>query len=71
MGKSVLNFSDIIGQKPIVRWCRAMIDSRRLPKVSLFVGPSGVGKTSTAKLLACEYAAKGDKELADEYKKFL
>lgn len=69
MGKSVLNFSDIIGQKPIVKWCQAMLESRRLPKVSLFVGPSGVGKTSTAKVLACEYVANGDKELINEYKK--
>lgn len=60
MGASVMSFDDVIGQSPIVRWCKATVANKAMPQVSLFVGPSGVGKSSTAKLLACEIAANGD-----------
>lgn len=68
MGTTVLNFDNIIGQAPIVKWCKATIRNKTMPKVSLFVGPSGVGKSSTAKLLACEIAANGDTAFCDDLK---
>ena len=68
MGASVLKFSNVIGQRPIIKWCQSVVENRSLRKVSLFVGPSGIGKTSTAKILACEFAANGDVALMEDYK---
>ena len=68
MGTSVVNFNNIIGQSPIVRWCRATVQNKSLPPVTLFTGPSGVGKTSTAKLLACEIVANGDDAYCEDLK---
>ena len=68
MGTTVLNFDNIIGQAPIVKWCKATVRNNSMPAVSLFVGPSGVGKSSTAKLLACEIAANGDTAFCNDLK---
>ena len=45
-------FGDLIGQEPIVRVLTNSIDQDKLAHAYVFSGPRGVGKTSTARILA-------------------
>src|SRR5215475_7249485 len=45
-------FEDVIGQKPIVQTLQNAIQMGRIGHAYLFSGPRGVGKTTTARLLA-------------------
>lgn len=45
-------FSDLIGQEPIVRVLKNSIEQEKLAHAYVFSGPRGVGKTSTARILA-------------------
>jgi DNA polymerase-3 subunit gamma/tau len=45
-------FDELIGQEPIIRVLRNSIDQGRIAHAYLFSGPRGVGKTSTARILA-------------------
>ena len=45
-------FDDLIGQEPIARILKNAIDQGRIAHAYLFSGPRGVGKTSTARILA-------------------
>jgi DNA polymerase-3 subunit gamma/tau len=45
-------FDDLIGQEPIIRILKNSIDQRKIAHAYLFSGPRGVGKTSTARILA-------------------
>ena len=45
-------FEDVVGQKPIVQTLRNAIQMNRIGHAYLFSGPRGVGKTTTARLLA-------------------
>lgn len=45
-------FDDVVGQEPIVRTLKNGIEQGRIPQNFLFSGPRGVGKTSTARILA-------------------
>jgi len=45
-------FSDLIGQEPIIRILKNSIDQGKVAHAYLFSGPRGVGKTSTARILA-------------------
>ncbi len=45
-------FEDVVGQSPIVQTLRNAIDMDRIGHAYLFCGPRGVGKTTTARLLA-------------------
>ena len=47
-------WEDIIGQEDIKQIIRAAIDSGNFPKFSIFSGPSGVGKSCTAEVVARE-----------------
>jgi len=46
------NFDEIVGQDHIVNNLKSAIDNDRLAHAYLFAGPRGVGKTSTARILA-------------------
>lgn len=46
------NFEEIIGQHHIVTRLKNALQKNRLPHAYLFAGPRGVGKTSTARILA-------------------
>jgi len=46
------NFEEIIGQKHVVETLKNAIQKNRLAHAYLFAGPRGVGKTSTARILA-------------------
>jgi DNA polymerase-3 subunit gamma/tau len=45
-------FSEVVGQDHITRTLRNAVTSKRLAQAYLFVGPRGIGKTSTARILA-------------------
>jgi DNA polymerase-3 subunit gamma/tau len=45
-------FDELIGQEPIIRVLRNSVDQGRIAHAYLFSGPRGVGKTSTARILA-------------------
>lgn len=45
-------FEEVIGQEHITRTLQNAISSQRVAQAYLFVGPRGIGKTSTARILA-------------------
>src|SRR5438128_7358449 len=45
-------FADIVGQEPVARALVNALESNRVAHAYLFTGPRGVGKTSTARILA-------------------
>ena len=57
-------FSDVVGQEHITDTLRRAVTSNRVAHAYLFTGPRGVGKTSTARILAkalnAELDANGD-----------
>ncbi|MFA6350449.1 MAG: DNA polymerase III subunit gamma/tau [Candidatus Omnitrophota bacterium] len=46
------NFDEIVGQEHIVTTLKSALEKNRLAHAYLFAGPRGVGKTSTARILA-------------------
>ncbi len=46
------NFSDLVGQEPIIHTLKNALNGGNLAHAYLFTGPRGTGKTSTARLLA-------------------
>src|SRR5260221_8050935 len=45
-------FDDVVGQQAVTRTLRNAIASKRLAQAFVFAGPRGVGKTTTARILA-------------------
>ena len=45
-------FAQVVGQDPIVQGLARAIEKGRVAQAYLFVGPRGVGKTSSARILA-------------------
>lgn len=45
-------FDDLVGQGHVTRTLKNAVDQNRLAHAYLFVGPRGIGKTSTARILA-------------------
>lgn len=54
MAVKLKSLDDVIGQKNIVRWFRTTLQRDGLPQVIMLAGPAGIGKTSIAKIVACE-----------------
>src|SRR6185312_12323656 len=57
-------FDDVVGQQAVTRTLRNALKSGRLAQAFVFAGPRGVGKTTTARILArafnCENGPTGD-----------
>ena len=45
-------FDAVVGQEPITRTLRNALAANRIAHAYLFAGPRGIGKTTTARLLA-------------------
>src|SRR4029077_4662989 len=45
-------FDDVVGQPAVTRTLKNAIASRRIAQAFVFAGPRGVGKTTTARILA-------------------
>lgn len=69
MSAKLMNLSDVIGQTNIVRWFESCIKRDHLPQVIMLQGPTGIGKTSIAKIVACEIACMNSPERLEECKK--
>lgn len=47
-----MTFDDVVGQEHVVRTLRHAIESGRVANAYLFVGPRGIGKTTTSRIFA-------------------
>ena len=56
----VYNFEQIIGQTNTKEWVISKLEQDKVPHILAFIGQPGIGKTSMAKVLACELACKDD-----------
>ena len=48
-------FDDVVGQQAVTRTLSNALKSGRLAQAFVFAGPRGVGKTTTARILACAF----------------
>ncbi len=62
MAEKLMSLDQVVGQKNIVRWFKNTIERDGLPHVIMLSGPAGTGKTSIAKIVACEVACHNSPE---------
>ncbi len=59
---------EVVGQQSLIAWLSSMLNQDKVPHVLMLVGQPGIGKTSIAKILACEIAYKDKPEKLKEAK---
>ena len=47
-----MTFDDVVGQEHVVRTLRHAIEANRIANAYLFIGPRGIGKTTTSRIFA-------------------
>lgn len=68
MAEKLKSLDQIIGQQNIVKWFKSCIERDSLPQVIMLQGPAGIGKTSIAKIVACEIACMNSPEKLNSVK---
>lgn len=56
----ITNWEQIVGHRSTIKFIRQALENNTVQDVILFYGDSGIGKSSIAKLLACELVSVGD-----------
>lgn len=70
MEKLIHDLSEVVGHKGIIQYLQKRVETDTVPQVLLLTGATGLGKTSVAKVLACEVAyATSGKVAVEEAKK--
>ena len=64
----IYNFDQIIGQTNTKDWIISKLQQDKIPHILAFIGQPGIGKTSLAKVLACELACLNDNSRIGEIK---
>lgn len=59
---------EVVGQQSLIAWLSSMLNQDKVPHVLMLVGQPGIGKTSIAKIIACEIAYKDRPDKLNEAK---
>lgn len=59
---------EVVGQQSLIAWLSSMLNQDKVPHVLMLVGQPGIGKTSIAKILACEIAYRSKPDKLEEAK---
>lgn len=68
MAEKLKELDQVIGQQNIVKWFESCIKRDKMPQVIMLQGPAGIGKTSIAKIVACEVAYMNSPEKLSDAK---
>lgn len=71
MAMKLKSLDNVIGQKNIVQWFKSCIKRDALPQVVMLQGPAGIGKTSIARIVACEVACMNCPDKLEETKRIV
>lgn len=71
MAEKLKELDQVIGQQNIVKWFASCIKRDKMPQVIMLQGPAGIGKTSIAKIVACEVAYMNSLEKLSDAKRLV
>lgn len=69
MSRKLKNFNEVVGHKSLVEFLKKHVEDDNIVDVIMFSGRPGIGKSSLAKILACEVACRYYPDLVDDVKK--